>query len=320
VSETRSTGSEASPRALRLGSRKSALARWQSDHIAARLRELWPGCEIEVVYFTTKGDRVLDRALPAIGGKGLFTAELEAALLEGRIDLAVHSLKDLPTDDPKGLTVGAIPRRAAFADVLVSRSGMGLAGLPEGGCVGTSSVRRGAQILRARPDLRLADIRGNVDTRLRKALDPKGPYDAIVLAEAGLARLGLEARITERFERQVMLPAPGQGALGVQCRDAPEVKAWLAPLEDRVTRACVTAERAFLGTLGGGCSVPVAALAQAVDGGGLCLATRVLATDGTRMIETAGEADMAEAVELGTWLAAEARAAGADALLAADRP
>jgi hydroxymethylbilane synthase len=195
-------------RTIRLGTRGSALARWQTDHIAALLREAHPGLRTKIAVFTTRGDQVLDVPLPKVGGKGLFTAELEEALRSSVIDLAVHSLKDLPTEDPDGLAVGAIPTRAAANDVLISRERHTLDMLPEGAVIGSSSHRRAGQLLYSRPYVRIADIRGNVDTRVRKALDPSGPYDAILLARAGLERLGYSDVISEVLPFQVMLPAP----------------------------------------------------------------------------------------------------------------
>ena len=299
---------------LRLGTRGSALARWQTDYIAARLTAVWPGLVVEIAVLHTQGDRVLDKPLPLIGGKGLFTAELEAALHSGAIDLAVHSLKDLPTELPPGIVIGAIPVRAAVEDVLISRSAAPLAALPPGAVVGTSSRRRAAQLLHAYPHLRTADIRGNVDTRIRKALDPDGPYDAILLAAAGVERLARGDAITERLPLDLMLPAPGQGALAVQCRDDAPVCALLAPLDDAATRAAVTAERAFLSGLGGGCSVPVAAFAELVDGR-LHLRGRVASLDGRAFVDVAGDALPEDAVALGDALAAQALSQGAAQLL-----
>lgn len=245
---------------LIFATRPSALARWQTQWVIGALINLHPNLECEEKVITTQGDKILDKPLPEIGGKGLFTQELEMELLSGAVHCAVHSLKDLPVDNPVGLTIGCIPERAEVRDALVSRDGHTLATLPEGATVGTSSLRRAAQLLSRRPDLRTEPLRGNVDTRLRKALD--GQYDAIILAGAGLTRLGLEKHVTEWLSLDVMLPAPGQGALAVQCRaDDHETLSLLASLEDASTRKSVTAERAFLSGLGGGCAVPVAAYA-----------------------------------------------------------
>jgi hydroxymethylbilane synthase len=271
------------PDVLRLGTRTSRLATWQAEHVAAALRQAWPGLDVELVPFVTKGDKTLDQPLPEIGGKGLFTAELEASLLDGRIDLAVHSLKDLPTDDPAGLTVGATPEREDPRDAWISPGGHGLGDLPGGAVVGTSSLRRGAQLLRQRPDLVIRSIRGNVETRIRKVHE--GAYDAGVLALAGLMRLGIEGRAHSTLDLDTMLPAPGQAALGVQVRaDGGEAARLVAALDHPATRAAVTAERAFLAGLGGGCSAPIAALSRC-DGDRLTLRGRVVSTDGARAVE-----------------------------------
>ena len=299
---------------IRLGTRGSELARWQTEYVKARLQEAWPDKQFEVQVITTRGDVVLDTPLPLIGGKGVFTAELELALREGMIDFAVHSLKDLPTESPDGLTIGATPERASVNDVWISRDGQGLDALPEGASVGTSSRRRAAQILQRRPDLKLIDIRGNVPTRIAKALDPNGAYDALVLARAGLERLGLLENVTEELALDVMLPAPGQGALAVQCRDEVESLVLLQPLNHVATWAAVTAERAFLEGLGGGCSTPVAAYGH-VQGGELWLRGRVIAPDGKRKVEVSGSADVRSARQLGLELAQQALAQGADQLL-----
>jgi hydroxymethylbilane synthase len=301
---------------LILGTRASALARWQTAYVEALLRQAWPDLEIETRLISTQGDRVVDTPLPLIGGKGVFTAELEAALHNGQIDFAVHSLKDLPTESPAGLTIGAVPPRAPVGDVLISRQGHTLANLPQGATVGTSSRRRAAQIRHRRPDLRMIDIRGNIDTRLRKALDPTGDYDAIVLAHAGLDRLGLTAHITEILALDVMLPAPGQGALGIQCRDDDESPAFLAPLNHAPAQWAVTAERAFLAALGGGCSLPIAAYAE-IEDDMLTVRGRVTAPDGQTQIdvETRGVASLESAQALGAALAEIAFARGAAGLL-----
>ncbi|RME50729.1 MAG: hydroxymethylbilane synthase, partial [Caldilineae bacterium] len=272
------------PPSFTFGTRGSALARRQTDTVAEQLRAAFPQATIAVTVFSTRGDRELDKPLPQIGGKGLFTAELEAALREGRIDLAVHSLKDLPTEDAPGLTIGAILPRQNPADVLISRDGYTLKTLPAGATVGTSSLRRAAQLLAHRPDLRILPLRGNVDTRLKKALDPAGPYDAILLAAAGLNRMGLARHGGQQIPFAVMLPAPGQGAIAVQCRagDETTLRA-LAHLDHLPTRQAVLAERAFLAGLGGGCSVPVGALG-AVNGQTLTLHGVVAGVQGKPLI------------------------------------
>ncbi len=297
-----------------IGTRSSALALWQSEWVAGRLRELYPEMQFALRHITTRGDRIIDRPLPEIGGKGLFTAELEGQLREGEIDLAVHSLKDLPTALPADLIVCAIPQRADPSDVLVSRHGLGLADLPAGATLGTSSKRRTAQLLAHRPDLNILPLRGNVDTRLRKA--QAEPFDAIVLAHAGLTRLGHTDAITEAIPTAVMLPAPGQGALAIECRaDDAWMCTLLNPLHHAETTACVTAERAFLAGLGGGCQVPVAAYAEKHNHT-LRLSGLVAADDGREVIRVRHSATVEEAEALGLELAEQARHRGAEALLA----
>jgi hydroxymethylbilane synthase len=298
---------------LRIGTRTSKLALWQTEHVAERLVAAWPGLTYELRHMTTQGDRRLDRPLPEIGGKGLFTAELEEALRRGEIDLAVHSLKDLPVEDAEGLTVAAILPRADVRDVLIAPAGMTLATLPSGAVVGTSSLRRQAQTLAVRPDLVIKPIRGNVDTRLRKVAE--GEYMAAIMAAAGLTRLGLETHIAEWLSTDAMLPAPGQGAIAVQCRrDDTAVSALLAGVDDAATRVAATAERRLLTLLGGGCSAPVAALAVHDANPALKLAARVLSVDGARMaavtVEGATASDVADAAALALF------AQGAGAILA----
>ncbi|NUO71385.1 MAG: hydroxymethylbilane synthase [Frateuria sp.] len=243
---------------LRIATRKSALALWQAEHVAARLRAAHPGLAVELVPMTTRGDEIADRPLATIGGKGLFLKELEVAMLEGRADLAVHSLKDVPAELEPGFVLPAMLPRADAADAFVSNQHATLAALPRGARVGTSSLRRQAQLRAARPDLQLVDLRGNVNTRLAK-LDA-GDYDAIVLACAGLERLGLAARIRQRLAAPDWLPAPGQAAIGIEARmDQPAVLGLLAALDDADTRVTVSAERAMNHALGGSCTVPVAA-------------------------------------------------------------
>jgi hydroxymethylbilane synthase len=243
---------------LRIATRKSALALWQAEHVAALLRDAHPGLQVELVPMTTRGDEIQDRPLATVGGKGLFLKELEVAMLEGRAELAVHSLKDVPADLETGFTLPAILPRADAADAFVSNDYAELAALPQGARVGTSSLRRQAQLRALRPDLQLHDLRGNVGTRLGK-LDA-GDYDAIVLACAGLERLGLAARIRSRLAAPQWLPAPGQAAIAIEARsDQPAVLALLAALDDPDTRVTVSAERAMNRALGGSCTVPVAA-------------------------------------------------------------
>lgn len=301
-------------RTIRLGTRGSKLALWQTNHIADLLRQAWPGLKVEIEIFSTKGDQILDTPLPLIGGKGLFTAELESALREGTIDAAVHSLKDLPTESPAGLAVGAVPERVNPADVLVSRGSYTLESFPLKATVGTSSRRRGAQILHVRGDLAIADIRGNVPTRIHKALDPDGPYDAVILAYAGLARLARLDVVSQILPIEVMLPAPGQGALGVQCRDEALSLEMMAPLDHPETRQTVVAERSFLSGLGGGCALPIAAYAS-LNESNLNLQGRIAAIDGTQKIDVQATANIKEGPLLGHRLAQEALAQGAAALL-----
>ncbi len=302
-------------RRLTLGSRPSNLARWQTNHILELLQAAWPGLACQVVTLVTEGDKKLERPLPEIGGKGVFTAELESALLAGEIDLAVHSLKDLPVTDSPGLCIGAISQRADGRDVLISASGKKLAELLQGARVGTSSLRRAAQLLAARPDLAILPLRGNVDTRLRKALDAvQHSYDAIVLAAAGIERLDLAQHVTEYLPFEVMLPAPGQGALAIQCRRGDiETQHMLAVIHDEPTSRAVTAERAFLSTLGAGCSAPVAAYATA-QGRRLEMQALVASTDGQRVVRVSGKGE--DALALGQELARQALEKGAGELLA----
>src|SRR5574341_326992 len=235
---------------LIFATRPSALARWQTQWVINALQNIHHDLECEEKIITSQGDKILDKPLPEIGGKGLFTQELESELLNGYVHCAVHSLKDLPVENRAGLTVGCIPMRAEVRDALISKNKYTLATLQKGASVGTSSLRRAAQLLSLRPDLHTESLRGNVDTRVRKALD--GQYDAIILAGAGLTRLGLDKHVTEWLSLDVMLPAPGQGALAVQCRaDDSTTLNLLAVLEDEPTHKAVTAERAFLSSLGG---------------------------------------------------------------------
>jgi hydroxymethylbilane synthase len=301
---------------LHIGTRRSQLALWQTHHVRDQLVAHFPDLAVEIVHMTTTGDRVIDKPLPEIGGKGVFTQELEDALRTGEIDLAVHSLKDLPTETPPEFVLGAILKRANPFDALISRAGHTVTSLPHGATVGTSSLRRRAQLLARRPDLNTESLRGNVDTRLRKAADPEGPYDAIILAVAGLERLEHGDVISEVINAQIMLPAPGQGAVAVQCRaDDDPTRSRLAALDDFPTRTVVTAERAFLQTLEAGCRLPVSAYAT-LDGNALHMTGRVSGLDGGRTITVRGEARVSHAFDLGAWLADEALTQGAGALLA----
>lgn len=295
---------------LIFATRPSALARWQTQWVIKALKNIHHDLQCDEKIITTQGDKILDRPLPEIGGKGLFTQELESELLSGAVHCAVHSLKDLPVENPAGLTLGCMPARAEVRDALISASGHTLSTLPVNGSVGTSSLRRSAQVLSRRPDLRTESLRGNVDTRLRKALD--GQYDAIILAGAGLTRLGLDDHVTEWLSLDVMLPAPGQGALAVQCRsDDQTTLSLLAALDDDSTRRAVTAERAFLSGLGGGCSVPVAAYATSNQT--ISLTGLVASPDGKTIINVSGKGN--DALQLGVELAGQAIARGADEIL-----
>ncbi len=267
---------------LIFATRPSPLARAQTAHIIRLLQAAWPDLECREYIIPAQGDRLVDQPLPEIGSKGLFTSDLETALLSGQVDVAVHSLKDLPVEETPGLSIAAVPERDSAFDVLVSAQGQTLANLPEAAQVGTSSLRRSAQLLACRPDLTILPLRGNIDTRVRKLMSRE--YDAIVLASAGLTRLGLQTQITETLSLDVMLPAPGQGALAAQCRaEATETVNLLAAIHDPLTSASVTAERAFLAGLGGGCSLPVGAFAQKNDGQ-IILTGAVISADGKRTI------------------------------------
>ena len=272
-------------------------------------------CTTRVI--STTGDRTQDSGepLPSIGGKGLFTAELERALRDGDIDVAVHSLKDLPTEDEPGVAIGAVTARDDVRDCLVARTAGSLAELPAGAVIGTSSLRRSAQLAAVRPDLEIRSIRGNVDTRVRKVTE--GEYDAVVLAAAGIRRLGLEGAVTEWLSDETMLPAPGQGALAIQCRaDDEGVLALLAELDDAEARAETTAERAFLRALGGGCAAPVAALATVVTTPRVRLQGLVASVAGRDVVRVIGEGNPHE---IGERLAEEALSRGADRILAGVR-
>jgi len=304
------------PTAVALGTRGSALARAQAELVATALRSAWPGLEVAVRPIETAGDRTQasGRPLPEIGGKGLFTEALERALREGDIDLAVHSLKDLPTAEAPGVVVGAICVREDPRDCVVARSGSALASLPSGAVLGTSSLRRLAQLRASRPDVEVRSIRGNVDTRIRKVRE--GEYDATVLAAAGVRRLGLENAVTEWLPLETMLPAPGQGALAVQCRAGDdEALTLLAAVDDPAARSETTAERAFLSALGGGCAAPVAAHGR-VTASGVRLDALVASLDGREIVRVRGEGAVAE---VGERLAREALDAGAGRILAAIR-
>lgn len=244
-----------------VASRKSALALTQTNWVISRLREQHPSYQFEVKKIVTKGDRILDVSLSKVGGKGLFVKEIEAALLDGEADFAVHSMKDMPGEIPEGLTIGAVPRRVDPRDVMISRGGLPFEELPEGAVIGTSSLRRSAQLAALRPDLQIMPIRGNVDTRIRKLQD--GECDAIILAAAGLQRLEWDGDITQFLPVEISIPAVGQGALAIECREGDRaILDLLSVLNDKETELAVRAERAFQRTLEGGCQVPIGAFAQ----------------------------------------------------------
>jgi hydroxymethylbilane synthase len=298
-----------------IGTRKSKLAVWQAEYTGRLLAECHEDFSYRLKMFVTTGDQKLDQPLPEIGGKGVFTQELENALNSGDIHLVVHSLKDLPVEETPGLVIAAIPVRENARDVLISARGYTLDTLPEAAQVGTSSLRRTAQLLHVRPDLVLKSVRGNIDTRIRKAVE--GEYDAIILAAAGVHRLGLQEYISEELDFERMLPAPGQGALAVQCRSYDAfLRQFLKRIDHAETHAAVTAERAFLKGLGGGCAAPVAAFGV-VEAGGLHLQGLVTSLDGRERIHVSGRSEigLGQARQLGLDLARQAFELGAKKLL-----
>ena len=296
-----------------IGTRGSKLALWQAEHIAGRIRARYPEIEVTLKKIVTTGDKILDVPLAKIGGKGLFTKELENAMLSGEIDLAVHSLKDMPTELPEGLMLAAITTRADASDAFVSLRYKSLDALPQGAKVGTSSLRRRAQILKYRPDLQTIDLRGNLDTRIKKLENQE--MDAIILATAGLKRLGLEQYITQILPIEICLPAVGQGALAIETRQADaEVLSVLEFLNDSETSAAVTAERAYLREVQGGCQVPVGVHGE-VNGDQLLLEATILKIDGTREVREQICGCCSEAEELGIKLAQKMLAAGGKEIL-----
>jgi hydroxymethylbilane synthase len=298
---------------LRLGTRKSPLALWQAEHVRDRLQRLHPGLKVELVAMTTEGDRLLDASLAKVGGKGLFVKELEQGLLAQRIDLAVHSMKDVTVSFPAGLHLAAICEREDPRDAFVSNRYAALAELPAGARVGTASLRRQCQLRAAFPRLSVETLRGNVNTRLAR-LD-EGRFDAILLAVAGLKRLGFERRIRAALDAHESLPAVGQGAVGIECRaDDARTNALLAPLDHAATRTCVEAERAMNAQLEGGCQVPIGGYAV-LDGGELHLRGLVGDPDGSRVIRAEIRGPSRDAVTLGQQLADELLRLGAKAIL-----
>ena len=297
-----------------IATRRSRLALWQAEHIKQRLEALYPRLVVELLPLSTRGDELLDVRLDEAGGKGLFIKELETALEDGRADLAVHSMKDVPVDLPPGFTLAAITQREDPRDALVSSRYPSIAELPAGAIVGTSSLRRQAQIAERYPALRIHTLRGNIDTRLAK-LD-RGEYDAVVLAAAGLKRLGLGARIRSLLAVEDSLPAAGQGALGIECRaNPPAIAALLEPLVDRASSTCVRAEREVNRALGGNCSVPLGAYAE-LNGTRLRLRALVASPDGRRIARAEREDDADDPERVGNEVAALLRAQGAAEILA----
>ena len=302
-------------REIRIATRKSALALWQAEYVKARLEQAHPGLRVSLVPMVSRGDKLLDAPLAKIGGKGLFVKELETALLDNEADIAVHSMKDVPMDFPEGLGLYCICEREDPRDAFVSNTYASLDALPAGSVVGTSSLRRQAQLLARRPDLKIHFLRGNVNTRLAK-LDA-GEYDAIILAAAGLIRLGFEARIRAFISAEDSLPAGGQGAVGIECRSADaEVHALLAPLHHADTADRVNAERALNKHLNGGCQVPIACYAL-LDGDQLWLRGLVGQPDGGELLRAEARAPRGEAEALGVQVAEALLAQGADRILAA---
>ena len=302
-------------REIRIATRKSALALWQAEHVKARLEQAHPGLKVSLVPMVSRGDKLLDAPLAKIGGKGLFVKELETALLENEADIAVHSMKDVPMDFPEGLGLYCICEREDPRDAFVSNTYASLDALPPGSVVGTSSLRRQAQLLARRPDLKIQFLRGNVNTRLAK-LDA-GEYDAIILAAAGLIRLGFEDRIRSSISAEDSLPAGGQGAVGIECRSADsDVHALLAPLHHRETALRVTAERALNKHLNGGCQVPIACYAL-LENDQLWLRGLVGQPDGGLLLRAEDRAASSDAEALGVRVAEALLAQGADAILQA---
>ncbi len=300
---------------IRIATRKSPLAMWQAEHTAERLTALYPDLIIDIIGMSTKGDRILDSPLAKIGGKGLFVKELEQGMLANEADIAVHSMKDVPVEFPEGLHLAVIMEREDPTDAFVCNHFETFEQLPQGACVGTSSLRRQCQIAELRPDLRIKPLRGNVNTRLAK-LDA-GDYDAIILATAGLMRLGFDERIRTRIAPSVSLPAIGQGAIGIECRsDDLRVNDLMAPLHHRDTDDRVRAERALNARLNGGCQVPIAGHAV-LDGERLLLKGLVGNPDGTRILRAEAEGPRSEAEAIGTRVAEDLLGQGADEILSA---
>ncbi len=299
---------------LTIATRKSPLALWQAEFVKKQLMSLHPSLKVELLPMSTRGDKILDSPLSKIGGKGLFVKELEEALLDGRADIAVHSMKDVPMHLPEPLVLGSILARDDPRDALISNDFQALAELPQGSVVGSSSLRRVCQIKRQRPDLEIKSLRGNIHTRLDK-LD-RGEYAAIILASAGLLRMGLDERIQEYLPTTTSLPACGQGALGIELRESDyQTQALVAPLNHADTEVCVLAERALNTRLNGGCQVPIAGFAE-IKGGQLTMRALVASVKGVKILEVDATAPLDKAIELGQGLADQLLSQGADKLLA----
>ncbi|TDK68231.1 hydroxymethylbilane synthase [Sapientia aquatica] len=302
------------PKKLIIATRESRLAMWQAQHVQARLQSLYPDCVIELLGMTTRGDQILDRTLSKVGGKGLFVKELETAMLDGRADMAVHSLKDMPMDVPEGLQLTAVLEREDPRDAFVSNDFAALNQLPAGAVVGTSSLRRQAALMAQFPHLNIKPLRGNLDTRLRK-LD-QGEYAAIILAAAGLKRLGLPQRIRSYIEPEESLPSAGQGAMAIEIADNnPELAAWLAPLNDLTTAQAVHAERAVSKAFGGSCQIPLAAHAV-IDGAQMRLRAFIALPDGTKIVRAEASGPSSQGAELSAQVVKQLQQQDAAAILA----
>jgi hydroxymethylbilane synthase len=301
-----------------IGTRGSKLALWQAEWVKAQIEKLHPGIEVSLNRIKTTGDKILDVPLAKVGGKGLFVKEIEEALLQCEADIAVHSMKDVPAEFPDGLCLPVICKREDPRDAFIAQTGnnqsavSSFRNLKQGATIGTSSLRRSCQLLHARPDLKIVQLRGNLDTRLRK-LD-EGAFDAIILAAAGVKRLGWSNRISEILDTEISLPAAGQGAIGIECRIGEEINALIAPLDDPGTSICVTAERAFLKKLQGGCQVPIGAYAK-LQQSGIIIEGLVGSLDGENLIRDRVEGDPAGAESLGILLAEKILARGGRKIL-----